>query len=90
MLTSPVGAKSITVDKDYVKSVITGLTIGHICLGVAATAGFITVIVVGWTQLDLLVSWLPVILAAVFLLVTTLLLQSDMLAREKRRSSEER
>jgi len=78
------------VDTDYVKSVIKGLTIGHICLGIAATAAFITVVVVGWTQLDILVSWVPVVLIAVFLAVTTLLLQKDMVAKEKHENSEER
>lgn len=78
------------MDTDYVKSVIKGLTIGHICLGIAATAAFITVVVVGWTQLDILVSWVPVVLIAVFLAVTTLLLQKDMVAKEKHENSEER
>ena len=64
--------------KEYVKSVITGLTVGHVCLGIAAAAGFITVIAVGWTQIGFLVTWVPVILAAVFLAVTTLLLRKDM------------
>jgi len=78
------------VDNDYVKSVIKGLTIGHLCLGIAATAAFITVVVVGWTQLDILVSWVPVVLIAVFLAVTTLLLQKDMTAQEKHGNSDER
>jgi hypothetical protein len=78
------------VDSDYVKSVIKGLTIGHICVGVAAFAGVVTVLVVGWTQLDFLVTWVPVILAAVFLVVTTLLLQKDVAAQEKKQSSEQR
>lgn len=76
------------VDKEYVKSVIKGLTIGHVCLGAAAVAAFVTVVVVGWTQLDFLVSWLPVVLAVAFLLVTTLLLRKDMFAREKQQSSQ--
>ena len=78
------------VDNDYVNSVIKGLTIGHICLGVAAFAGFVAVVVVGWTQIDFLVTWVPVILTAVFLLITTLLLQKDMAAREAGRHSEDR
>lgn len=77
------------VDSDYVKSVIKGLTIGHVCVGIAAFAGVVTVAVVGWTQLDFLVTWVPVILAAVFLLVTTLLLQKDMATQDKQQSSEE-
>jgi len=75
------------VDSDYIKSVIKGLTIGHLCVGFAAFAAFVTVVVVGWTQFDLLVSWVPVILIAVFLLVTTLLLQKDMVAQEKQQNS---
>lgn len=66
------------MDSDYVKSVVKGLTLGHICLGFAATAAFITVVTVGWTQWEFLVSWVPVILIAVFLSVTTVLLQRDM------------
>ena len=77
------------MDNDYVISVIKGLTIGHVCLGIAATAAFITVVVVGWTQLDILVSWVPVVLIAVFLAVTTLLLQKDMTAQEKHVSPNE-
>ena len=77
------------MDNDYVKSVIKGLTIGHICLGIAATAAFITVVAVGWTQLEVLVSWVPVILIAAFLAVTTLLLQKDMAARCKHQQSKE-
>lgn len=77
------------MDIDYVKSVIKGLTIGHLCLGIAATAAFVTVVVVGWTQLDILVSWVPVVLIAVFLAVTTLLLQKDMTAQEKHGNSDE-
>jgi purine-cytosine permease-like protein len=90
LLLPQAGATTAFMDSDYVKSVIKGLTIGHICLGIAATAAFVTVIVVGWTQLDILVSWVPVVLAAVFLLVTTLLLQKDMVAQNKHRDPEER
>ena len=76
--------------KEYVKSVVTGLTIGHICLGIAAAAGFVTVVAVGWTQFEFLVSWVPVILAAVFLAVTTLLLRKDMARQSGTRHPEER
>lgn len=75
--------------KEYVKSVVIGLTVGHICIGIAAVAGFITVVTVGWTQLEFLVSWVPVILTAVFLTVTTLLLRKDMREQAKDRPSEE-
>ena len=71
------------VDKDYVKSVINGLTVAHVCLGFAAAAAVVTVFVVGWTQLNFLVSWVPVILTAVFLIVTTMLLQKDMVAQRE-------
>jgi purine-cytosine permease-like protein len=47
------------------------------------------VAIVGWTQLNFLVSWVPVILAALFLLVTILLLQKDMVAQEKPRHPKE-
>lgn len=75
---------------DHVKSVVKGLTIGHICLGFAATVAFATVVTVGWTQLEFLVFWVPVILIAVFLAVTTLLLQKDMAVRGKHQQSGER
>jgi len=71
------------VEKDYVKSVIKGLTVAHVCLGLAATCGVVTVIAVGWTQLPFLVEWVPVVLAAVFLVVTTMLLKQDMVARRR-------
>lgn len=69
------------MDKNYVKSVVTGLVVAKICLGFAAVAALITVIVVGWTQIPFLVSWLPVVFIAVFLIVTTLLLGKDMMAQ---------
>lgn len=71
------------MDKDYVKSVVKGLTIAHICLGLAAVSALVTVISVGWTQLTLLVAWVPTVLTAVFLVVTTMLLQRDMVAQRK-------
>lgn len=71
------------MDNDYIKSVIKGLTVAHVCLGFAAVCGFVTVIVVGWTQLPILVEWVPIILAAVFLVVTTLLLRKDMVAQRR-------
>ena len=77
------------MERDYVKSVIKGLTIGHLCLGFAGFAGIVTVAIVGWTQLNFLVSWVPVILAALFLLVTILLLQKDMVAQENPRHPKE-
>jgi len=77
-------------DKEYAKSVVTGLTIGHVCLGIAGAAGVITVIAVGWTQLGFLVTWVPVILTAVFLVVTTLLLRKDMAQQAKEPLSRER
>lgn len=75
--------------KEYVKSVVTGLTVGHICLGTAAVAAVVTVVTVGWTQLDFLVSWVPVIFTAVFLVVTTLLLRKDMVAQAESRRAKD-
>lgn len=71
------------MDKDYVKSVVKGMTVAHICLGFAAVGAILTVISVGWTQLTFLVAWVPAILTAVFLIVTTMLLQKDMVAQRK-------
>jgi hypothetical protein len=71
------------VSNDYIKSVIKGMTVAHICLGVAAVFGFVMVVAVGWTQLPFLVSWVPVILIALFLIVTTILLQKDAVAQRQ-------
>ena len=76
------------MENDYIKSVIKGLTVAHVCLGFAAACGVVTVIVVGWTQLPILVEWVPVILAAVFLVVTTMLLKQDMGARRREQSKD--
>ena len=76
------------MENDYIKSVIKGLTVAHVCLGFAAACGVVTVIVVGWTQLPILVEWVPVILAAVFLVVTTMLLKQDMVARRRDQSKD--
>ena len=76
------------MENDYIKSVIKGLTVAHVCLGFAAACGVVTVIVVGWTQLPFLVEWVPVILAAVFLVVTTMLLKLDMGARRREQSKD--
>ena len=76
------------MENDYIKSVIKGLTVAHVCLGFAAACGVVTVIVVGWTQLPFLVEWVPVILAAVFLVVTTMLLKQDMGARRREQSKD--
>ena len=76
------------MENAYIKSVIKGLTVAHVCLGFAAACGVVTVIVVGWTQLPILVEWVPVILAAVFLVVTTMLLKLDMGARRREQSKD--
>ena len=82
-----VAAMNSGVDNSYVKSVVKGLTVSHICLGMAAIAAVVTVVTVGWTQLEFLVSWVPVIFTAIFLVVTTLLLQKDMVDRRRDQSS---
>ena len=76
------------MENDYIKSVIKGLTVAHVSLGFAAACGFVAVVVVGWTQLPILVEWVPVVLAAVFLVVTTMLLQRDMVARRREQSKD--
>jgi hypothetical protein len=76
------------MENDYIKSVIKGLTVAHVCLGFAAVCGFVTVVVVGWTQLPFLVEWVPIILALVFLVVTTMLLQKDMVAQRREKNQD--
>lgn len=74
------------MDSDYVKSVVKGLTVAHVCLGMAFAGALVTVVVVGWTQLTFLVDWVPVILIAVFLAVTTALLQRDMADQDREKN----
>lgn len=76
------------VDKDYVKTVVTGLIVAKVCLGLAAVVALTAVIVIGWTQLPFLVSWLPAILIAVFLAVTMLLLRKDMAVLRRERNTD--
>ncbi|MFZ9932686.1 MAG: hypothetical protein ACO3YO_01785 [Chthoniobacterales bacterium] len=71
------------MDTEYVKSVVKGLSVAHVCLGLAAAGGLVTVIAVGWTQWPFLVAWVPAILTAVFLVVTTVLLQRDVVAQRQ-------
>lgn len=71
------------VEKSYVKSVIAGLTVAHVCLAIAAVGALATVITVGWTQRPFLVAWVPVIFIAVFLIVTLMLLYKDMAAKQR-------
>ena len=76
------------MDNEYVKSVIKGLTVAHVCLGFAAMAGIVTVFAVGWTQWPLLVVWVPTVLTVIFLAVTMMLLQKDMVAQREERKKD--
>lgn len=67
----------------YPKNAIAGLIIAGLCLGGAGTAAAVFFGILAWTQLNLLVTWLPVALIAVFLAITMVLLQRDATARRK-------
>lgn len=67
----------------YPKNAIAGLIIAGLCLGGAGTVAAVFFGVLAWTQLNLLVTWLPVVFIAVFLTITMVLLQRDAVARRK-------
>lgn len=67
----------------YPKNAIAGLIIAGLCLGGAGTAAAVFFGILAWTQLNLLVTWLPVVLIAVFLAIAMVLLQRDATARRK-------
>ena len=72
------------MDKDaYVKSIIHGMIIGAITLGIAGGVGVSLFVILGWLQIPFMVAWIPVIFIAIFLVVTLALLQKDANARTK-------
>jgi hypothetical protein len=68
----------------YVKSVVRGLIIGHICLALAGGAGLTLFGLLAYTQAYPLVVWVPVIALGVVTLGALVLLQVDAAARKKR------
>lgn len=68
----------------YVKSVVRGLIIGHICLALAGGAGLILFGLLAYTQAYPLVVWVPFIALGVVTLGALLLLRIDAAARKKR------
>lgn len=68
----------------YVKSVIRGLVIGHICLGFAGGAAITLFGLLAYTQAYPLVVWVPTIALGVVTLGALVLLQIDAAARKKK------
>lgn len=70
----------------YIQSVKRGLIIGAISLTIAGTLGFTMFLVIGITQINFLVTWLPVVLIAVFVVVALTVLLRDAAARKNAKS----
>ena len=68
----------------YVKSVVRGLIIGHVCLAIAGGAGLVLFGLVAYTQAYPLVVWVPTIALGVVTLGALVLLRIDAAARKKR------
>lgn len=68
------------------KSVIIGMIVAGICLGISATIGLALVATIAITQWGLLVSWVPVVFIAVFTIITMVVLQKDAAAMKKAES----
>lgn len=64
----------------YIKTVIHGLILAGISLGVAGTAAVTLFVVIAWTQSPWIVSVVPVVFIAVFLFITLAVLQRDAAA----------
>lgn len=77
-------AMQCAMDKDaYVKSIIQGMFIGAITLGIAGGAAVTLFVILGWLQIPFMVACIPVVFIAIFLLVTMALLQKDANARKR-------
>jgi hypothetical protein len=68
----------------YVKSVVRGLVIGHICLGLAGGAACILFGLLAYTQAYPLVVWVPTIALGVVTIGALALLRIDAAARKKK------
>lgn len=68
----------------YVKSVVRGLIIGHVCLAIAGGAGLFLFGLVAYTQAYPLVVWVPIVALGVVTLGALVLLQIDAAARGKK------
>ncbi len=68
----------------YVKSVVRGLIVGHICLALAGGAAVTLFGLLAFTQAYPLVVWVPTIALGLVTLGALVLLQIDAAARKKR------
>jgi hypothetical protein len=73
-------ANSLSVQSEYIKTIVRGLTIGGLCLGFAGACASVILFTVGYIQNPLIVSATPVVFIAIFLVVTMALLQKDAVA----------
>lgn len=76
------------MQSSYTKSVIVGLIVGGICIGLAGTIALALFVTLAVTQNGFLVSVVPVIFIAVFLVITLVLLQKDAVAMKKAESKD--
>lgn len=67
----------------FVKSAMRGLTLAHLCLGLAGGGAVVLFALLAWTQAYALVVWVPVVALALVTLGTLLLLRHDSAARKK-------
>jgi len=65
------------MSNDYTRSVIRGMTVGHILLGLAGGAAVVLFALLAYTQWRALVVWFPVVMLAIFTVMTMVLLQKD-------------
>lgn len=81
--------KKCPMQSPYIKGVIRGLIIGGIALAIAGAAGFAMFLTIGITQLPLLVTWLPPVLIAVFVVIILAVLLRDASARKNQNAADQ-
>ncbi len=76
------------MQSSYTKAVIAGMVVAGISVGLAATIALALFVTIAVTQNGFLVSVVPVIFIAVFLIITLVLLQKDAVAMKKAESKD--
>ncbi|MBE2179844.1 MAG: hypothetical protein IAE97_05180 [Chthoniobacterales bacterium] len=76
------------MQSSYTKAVIAGLIVAGVSVGLAATIALTLFVTIAVTQNGFLVSVVPVIFIAVFLVITLALLQKDAVAMKKAESKD--
>jgi hypothetical protein len=72
----------------YIKSVVQGLILAGLSLGFAGGAATALFVLIAYTQAPWIVSVVPVVLIAVFLVITMAVLQKDAKAIKEANSGE--